>query len=59
MRRLARARKGNRARDAIVAALAERSKAAYFGKKGHGIFGIVQGGDFERYALNPPKRSRP
>ncbi len=27
---------------------AERSKAAFFGKKGHGIFGIVQGGDVER-----------
>jgi queuine tRNA-ribosyltransferase len=26
---------------------AERSKAAFFGKRGHGIFGIVQGGDDE------------
>jgi queuine tRNA-ribosyltransferase len=26
---------------------AERSKAAFFGKQGHGIFGIVQGGDDE------------
>jgi queuine tRNA-ribosyltransferase len=27
---------------------ADRSKKAFFGKKGHGIFGIVQGGDVER-----------
>lgn len=26
---------------------AERSKAAFFGKRGHGLFGIVQGGDDE------------
>ena len=30
---------------------AERSKAAFFGKRGHGIFGIVQGGDDEELRL--------
>ncbi len=30
---------------------AERSKKAFFGKKGHGIFGIVQGGDDEDLRL--------
>ena len=30
---------------------AERSKAAFFGKRGHGIFGIVQGGDDEALRL--------
>jgi queuine tRNA-ribosyltransferase len=30
---------------------AERSKAAFFGKTGHGIFGIVQGGDDEDLRL--------
>lgn len=30
---------------------AERSKAAFFGKQGHGIFGIVQGGDDEDLRL--------
>ncbi len=34
---------------------AERSKAAFFGKRGHGIFGIVQGGDDEALRLRSAK----
>ena len=34
---------------------AERSKAAFFGKRGHGIFGIVQGGDDEELRLRSAK----
>jgi len=34
---------------------AERSKAAFFGKTGHGIFGIVQGGDDEELRLRSAK----
>jgi queuine tRNA-ribosyltransferase len=34
---------------------AERSKRAFFGKRGHGIFGIVQGGDLEDLRLESAK----
>jgi queuine tRNA-ribosyltransferase len=34
---------------------AERSKSAFFGKRGHGIFGIVQGGDDEELRLRSAK----
>jgi queuine tRNA-ribosyltransferase len=34
---------------------AERSKSAFFGKRGHGIFGIVQGGDDEDLRLRSAK----
>ena len=34
---------------------AERSKQAFFGKRGHGIFGIVQGGDLEDLRLESAK----
>ena len=34
---------------------AERSKAAFFGKRGHGVFGIVQGGDLEDLRLESAK----